>query len=164
MTKEQKYDKMFMDIADISAEMSHCSRAKVGCVITKDNRVVVNAWNGTISGADNCCESTCKECNGTGRTSGYEERECERCQGGGLTSKTTVVHAEMNSLLFAARNGIKTEGCTMYVTLSPCIECAKAIKQAGIIRVLYSRQYKSSDGISFLKDNGTEVDYINIIT
>jgi len=106
--------------------MSFSTRSKVGSVIVKDNRVIVNSWNGTISGEDNCCEEN------------------------GVT-KSTVVHAEANAILFAAKNGIKIDGTKMYVTLSPCIECAKMIVQSGIKEVYYLEEYRDKTGIEFLK-------------
>jgi len=138
--KEVKYRTLFMDIAKRSAEMSYCERAKVGAVIVKDDRVIVNSWNGTITGADNCCE---------------EEKD------GKIVSKQTVVHAEANAILFASRNGIKTDGCSLYVTLSPCIECSKMLIQAGIKEVIYDIEYRISAGIDFLKENGIKVHKYN---
>jgi dCMP deaminase len=159
--KEAKYRTLFMDMAKRSAEMSYCERAKVGAVIVKDDRVIVNSWNGTITGADNCCEEACEVCRGSGKVSSYEERKCERCGGKGLTSKKTVVHAEANAILFAAKNGIKTEGCSVYVTLSPCVECSKMMIQAGIKEVIYDTEYRDMSGADFLKENGINVHKYN---
>jgi dCMP deaminase len=128
--KSDRYDKLFMDSAILSSNMSYCKRKKVGSVIVKDNRILVNSWNGTISGTDNCCE----EDNLNGESS----------------TKTTVVHAEANAILFAAKNGIKLEGCSLYVTLAPCIECSKMIAQSGIKEVIYLESYRCSKGLDFL--------------
>lgn len=168
MNKEKRYDNLFMDIAIRSSKMSYCKRAQVGSVIVKDNRVVVNAWNGTVSGADNCCEEEtlrCQECDTRFDEDDFNGHyQCPHCNNRvskGTKTKNNVVHAEANCLIFAAKNGIKTEGCTMYVTLSPCIECAKLIVQGGIKRVVYNSDYKKSEGIAFLDNNGVETENIN---
>ena len=170
MNKEKKYDNLFMDIAIRSSEMSFCERAQVGSVIVKDNRVVVNAWNGTVSGADNCCEEEvlrCQECDARFDEDNFNGHyQCPHCNNRvskGTKTKNNVVHAEANAILFAAKNGIQTEGCTMYVTLAPCIECAKMIKQAGITRVVYDFVYRKSAGIEFLKRNNVEIESIEDI-
>jgi dCMP deaminase len=165
MDKETKYDNLFMDISYRIAEMSFCKRSKVGASLVKDNRVVVNSWNGTISGVDNCCEDEtnepCEHCEGKGyfEIPGVMSFDCDKCHGAGkkLVSKNTVVHAEANALMFAARNGIETEGCKLYVTLSPCIECSKLIIQAGIKRVIYAEDYRITDGVDFLRKHGVKV-------
>lgn len=126
LSKEQKYHNLFINIAKETAKMSFSTRAKVGCLIVKDNRVIVNSWNGTISGEDNDCEEN------------------------GVT-KNTVVHAEANAILFAAKNGISTNNCKMYATLSPCIECAKMIIQCGIKELFYIDEYRDLSGVEFLK-------------
>jgi len=137
-----KYNKVMMKTAFIWAEMSYCKRAKVGAVIAKDNRILVASYNGTVSGANNCCE---------------EEKENE------LVSKNTVVHAEINAIAYAAKNGIKTDDCTIYITLSPCVECSKAIIQCGIKKVFYKTEYRDISGIEFLKENNISVEQIQDI-
>jgi len=131
-----KYDNIMMKTAKLWAEESYCERSKVGAILSNDGRIVSNGYNGTISGADNCCEDEID---------------------GKLVSKNTVVHAEANALTFAAKNGIETNGCTMYVTLSPCIECAKLMIQAGIKEVIYSDDYRILDGVNFLKEQNIKV-------
>lgn len=128
-----KYDKPMMDTALIWAEQSWCKRNKVGAVISKNERIISNGYNGTISGANNNCED---EVNGE------------------LISKNTVVHAEVNAITFAAKYGISTQGCTIYVTLSPCIECAKLMIQSGITEVVYKKDYRINHGVEFLIENG----------
>jgi dCMP deaminase len=161
----KNYDKPMMETAYVWAEQSYCKRNKVGAVLSKDGRIVSVGYNGTISGADNQCEEeideACEHCNGEGyfETPGVMSFDCDKCQGTGkkLVSKNTVVHAEANALMFAARNGIETEGCKLYVTLSPCIECSKMIIQAGIKRVIYSEDYRITDGVDFLRKHGVNV-------
>ena len=110
------------------AALSHSKRAKVGAVIVKDNRVVSIGYNGTPNGWDNCCE------NPDGST------------------KKEVIHAEANAIMFAAKNGMATNGCAMIVTMSPCTECAKLIAQSGITAVYYKDEYRDLDGINFLTE------------
>ena len=127
-----KYDKTMLLTAMLWSTESYCDRAKVGCVIAKDSRIIACGYNGTLTGSDNCCEENDK-------------------------TKETVVHAEMNTILFAAKAGISTKDCTMFVTLAPCIQCSKSIIQSGISRVVYQDDY-STEGIELLRENGVEVE------
>lgn len=120
-----------MDIAIRVAEMSHAQRKKVGCVIVKDDRILSMGWNGTPSGFDNKCED-------------------ENCDGS-LTTKKEVLHAELNCLAKLAKSTESSKGSTMYVTLSPCINCAKLIIQCGIQRVVFKEKYHDESGIDFLQ-------------
>ena len=117
---------IFMQVADLISTNSYCNRSKVGAVLVKDNRIISMGYNGTPVGMDN---------------------ECEDREG---NTKSIVMHAEINAILYAAKVGIPTEGCTLYVTLSPCVECAKAIIQAGIKTVYYKEQYRNIDGLTLL--------------
>jgi len=161
----KNYDIPMIKTAYVWAEQSYCVRSKVGSILSKDGRIVSVGYNGTISGAENCCEDIsdepCEECSGEGyfETPGVMSCDCGKCSGTGkkLVSKDTVVHAEANALMFAAKNGIETDGCTIYVTLSPCIECSKLIIQSGIKRVVYSEDYRKTDGIDFLRKHGVNV-------
>jgi len=137
MNKSSKYNTLFMDSAKLSSNMSYCKIKKVGCVIVKDNRIIINSWNGTISGEGNCCETVMSD--------------------GILITKKTVVHAEANALSYAARKGISVDGATLYVTLSPCYECSKLIIQSGIKTVIYNEEYRIKDAIEFLKSANIEV-------
>ena len=132
----QKYDKPMMQTAKIWAEQSSCDRNKVGAIIANEGRIISNGYNGTITGADNTCEEVVD---------------------GVVISKNTVVHAEANALMFAAKNGIPTNGCSIYITLSPCIECAKMIIQAGIKEVIYSEDYRINHGTEFLRKHNIKV-------
>ncbi len=133
-SKEQRYDALYMDIASRCSEMSHAVRAKVGAVLEKDGAIISHGWNGTPSGDDNSCEN-------------------EVILGDGsveLVTKSIVLHAEENLLTKALRAGICTRGATLYVTLSPCLNCAKLIYGAGIKRVVYGSQYRDNAGVDFL--------------
>ena len=180
MTKKEKYDNMFMHIANISANMSYAKRKKVGSVLTKDNRVLINSWNGTISGTDNECEyysdneyteiqelllpknSDEKYAKDLCTQQDWKYEKCEKYSDESnilkyrekkLITKPEVIHAEANALMYAAKNGICTKDCTLYVTLSPCIECAKLIIQSGIKKVIYKEKYRNLDGVNFLKQH-----------
>ena len=129
-----KYDQVMMDTAALWGLQSYCKRRKVGAVIAKDSRIVANGYNGRVSGTkDNNCEDQ------------YGK------------SRDDVIHAERNAIYFAAKKGIPTEGCTLYVTLSPCFGCAQAIIQSGITRVVYQEDYTDTRPLDFLKENNVEV-------
>ena len=122
----------YMNVAEIFAEQSYAVRAKVGCIIVKDNRIISIGYNGMPSGWDNECE---------------EE---------GVT-KPEVLHAETNALAKVASSNESCRGAELYCTHSPCLDCAKLIYQAGIVKVFFGEEYKSRDGIEFLLRSGVEV-------
>ena len=128
-----------MGIARQFARQSHAIRKTVGAVIVKDNNILSYGWNGTPSG---------------------DENECEYYSFGELTTKPSVLHAELNALMKLAKSGsaVGTNNSVLYVTLSPCIECAKMIKQAGITRVVYGEEYRNPEGIDFLRHRGVEIE------
>ncbi len=141
MTEEEKLyklDKRYIRMANIWAENSYCDRRKVGALIVKDKMIISDGYNGTPSGFENICEDE-----------------------NGLT-KPYVLHAEANAITKIARSNNSSNGATMYVTASPCIECAKLIIQAGIKRVVYSQKYRLEDGINLLKRAMVEVVYIDM--
>ena len=123
----------FMEIAEIVAKSSKCDISKVGAIIVKQGRIISAGYNGTVSGAHNQCEEVVE---------------------GKIVTNRNVVHAESNSIFFAAKVGISTDQCTMYTTLSPCFECAKAIIQSGIKFVYYKEAYRDISPIEYLKSNG----------
>jgi dCMP deaminase len=163
----KKYDTILMKTALIWSTLSSCERKQVGCIISKNSRIISNGYNGTVSGADNCCEDDCKVCNGIGSIMPFEGHnesiECENCSGKGLVSKNTVVHAEANAILSATKEGISLDKCSIYVTLSPCVECSKLIIQSGITDVYYNEKYRKDEGVNFLKENGVNVTYLEEI-
>ncbi len=136
-TKQEILDRRYMRMAAIWAENSYCNRRKVGVLIVKNQMIISDGYNGTPAGFENVCEDE-----------------------NGLT-KPYVLHAEANAITKIARSNNSSEGATLYVTASPCIECAKLIIQAGIRRVVYAEKYRLEDGIELLKRANIEVVYLN---
>lgn len=135
--KQEILDQRYMRMALIWAENSYCTRRQVGALIVKNKMIISDGYNGTPAGFENVCE---------------DEH--------GLT-KPYVMHAEANAITKIARSNNSSEGATMYVTASPCIECAKLIIQSGIKRVVYAEKYRLEDGLELLKRAHIEVIYIN---
>lgn len=136
--KESRFDKAYVKMADALSTLSHAKRAKVGCLIVNEcGQIVSQGYNGTPSGFDNCCE--------------YEHE-------GNITTKRDVLHAESNAISKCAKWGGSTNNSTLYVTMSPCYECAKLIIQAGIKRVVYRDAYRDITGIELLKQANIKVD------
>lgn len=134
--KQIELDKRYLRMARIWAENSYCQRRQVGALIVKDKMIISDGYNGTPSGFENVCEDD-----------------------NGVT-KPYVLHAEANAITKIARSGNNSDGATLYVTASPCIECAKLIIQAGIKRVIYGEHYRLTDGIDLLKRAGIEVLFV----
>ena len=132
--KQRQLDIRYMRMARIWSENSYCVRRKVGALIVKDKMIISDGYNGTPSGFENICEDEA-----TGKTKPY------------------VLHAEANAITKVAKSSNSSEGATLYVTASPCIECAKLIIQSGIRRVVYCDAYHSDDGIQLLGRVGIEV-------
>ena len=130
--KQSELDKRYIRMASIWAENSYCQRRKVGALIVKDKMIISDGYNGTPSGFENICEDE------TGKTKPY------------------VLHAEANAITKVAKSNNSSEGSTLYVTSSPCIECAKLIIQSGIRRVVYCDDYHSNDGLNLLQRVGIE--------
>lgn len=131
--KQRLLDRRYMRMALVWAENSYCVRRQVGALIVKNKMIISDGYNGTPSGFENVCED---EFNRT---------------------KPYVLHAEANAITKVARSSNSSEGATLYVTASPCIECAKLIIQAGIVRVVYGELYHLQDGIDLLCRAGVEV-------
>lgn len=131
--KQELLDKRYLRMAAIWAENSYCRRRQVGCLLVKDKMIISDGYNGTPTGFENDCET-----------------EDNR-------SKAYVLHAEANAITKVAKSSNSSEGSTLYVTDSPCIECSKLIIQAGIRRVIYAREYRLTDGIDLLRRAGIEV-------
>ena len=144
MSIKSKYISAYLDIAYRVAELSHARRLKVGAVIVKDD-VITYGYNGMPGGWDNTCEDEIFQQDGTS----------------GLKTKPEVLHAESNAISKIARSTVSAQDADMFVTHSPCIECAKLISQAGIRRLFYDKDYRSSDGIEFLKKSGVTVEKIS---
>ena len=141
-SKQARYDRYFMDIAERTAAMSYAEKRKVGCVIVRDNHIIAEGWNGQPAHTDNCCEY--------------------RDENGELKTKDTVIHAEANALYWCARTEIITEGATCYTTLSPCKHCALGLIQSGIKRVVYKELYWNGEktGLDLLQQAGVLVEQI----
>lgn len=136
MSKQKRYDTLYMDLAIRISKMSHAERAKVGSVIVKDNNIISFGWNGTPAGFDNCCE--------------FEDYV------GHTYTKPEVIHSEMNAIAKLAKSGNSSKGATLYVTLAPCKTCSTTIIQAGIKRVVYLQDYHST-GLDLLRRGRVEV-------
>jgi dCMP deaminase len=131
--KQEILDRRYMQMAQIWAENSYCVRRKVGALLIKDKMIISDGYNGTPSGFENVCEDD------NNKTKAY------------------VLHAEANAITKVARSHNSSDGATLYVTASPCIECAKLIIQAGIVRVVYGELYHMQDGLELLQRANIDV-------
>ena len=136
MDNEKKFDRSYLEMASVWAKNSYCTRRQVGAILVKDRMIISDGYNGTPSGFENVCEDE-----------------------NGVT-KPYVLHAEANASTKVAKSGNSSEGATLYITDSPCMECAKLIIQAGIKRVVYAREYRITDGADLLRRAGIQVDKI----
>jgi len=135
--KKQALDQRYLRMAKIWAENSYCQRRQVGALIVKNKMIISDGYNGTPSGFENVCEEN-------------------------NVTKPYVLHAEANAITKIARSHNSSDGATLYVTDSPCIECAKLIIQAGIKRVVYSQKYRLDDGLKLLERAGIEVIFYDL--
>ena len=143
----------YMKTAKIFADLSHARRLHVGAIIVKDDRIISIGYNGMPAGWDNNCEvelyeTTEEEVN---KTTIITTRKI-------LKTKPEVLHAEMNSLMKLAKSTESGDQASMFITHSPCLECAKGIFQAGIKEVFYGEDYRSTDGIDLLKNCGVKIE------
>jgi len=147
---KQKFIDLYMDWAERTAQLSHAERLKVGAVIVKDDSVISYGYNGMPAGWDNTCEVE------IGQVLDDNDNIVETR----LKTKPEVLHAEMNSLMKLAKSTNSGNQASMFITHSPCLECAKGIYQAGIKEVFYGQDYRSEDGIVFLKKCGIKIEKI----
>jgi len=138
--KQQKTDERYLRMAKIWAENSYCKRRQVGALIVKDQMIISDGYNGTPSGFENICE---------------DENN---------VTKPYVLHAEANAITKVAASNNNSKDATIYITSSPCIECAKLIIQAGIKRVVFSDMYRMEEGVNLLKRAGIKIDFIELQT
>jgi dCMP deaminase len=131
--KQAQFDCSYLKMATIWAQNSYCQRRQVGALIVKDRMIISDGYNGTPSGFENVCEDE------NGNTKPY------------------VLHAEANAITKVAKSNNSSEGATLYITSSPCVECAKLIIQAGIKRVVFSDEYRIVDGIELLRRANIEI-------
>ena len=136
--KQTLLDERYMRMARIWAENSYCLRRKVGALLVKDKMIISDGYNGTPSGFENCCE---------------DEHNY---------SKPYVLHAEANAISKVARSSNSSDGATLYVTASPCMECAKLIIQAGIRRVVYGEEYRIADGLELMRRANIEIVFCEV--
>lgn len=136
--KQQLLDERYLRMAKIWAENSYCNRRQVGALLIKDKMIISDGYNGTPAGFENVCE---------------DENNI---------TKPYVLHAEANAITKVARSNNSSDGATLYVTSSPCIECGKLIIQAGIKRVVYSENYRLRDGIALIERANIETVFINL--
>lgn len=138
VNKQEKLDKRYLKMATIWATNSYCERRKVGALIVKDKMIISDGYNGTPAGFENICEDE------------------------NFKTKPYVLHAEANAITKVAKSNNSSQDATLYVTTSPCIECAKLIIQSGIKRVVYCNEYSKKEGIKLLKRAEIEVVFIEI--
>jgi dCMP deaminase len=136
--KNKKFDRSYIEMAHVWAKNSYCKRRQVGALIVKDRMIISDGYNGTPAGFENVCE---------------EENN---------TTKPYVLHAEANAITKVAKSNNSSDGATLYITDSPCMECAKLIIQSGIRRVVFDRKYRITDGLDLLERAGVVVDELHL--
>ena len=153
---QQELDTYYIKVAQICSENSKANKLKVGAIIVKDQQIISDGFNGTPSGFDNQCED--EKHKKLDRCSLCSQEHCEGCDNIELLTRPEVMHAESNAITKCAKYGKATLGSTIYITHTPCIECAKLIIQAGIKRVVYKNFYKSLAGVEILRKSGSIVE------
>ncbi|GHT72383.1 hypothetical protein FACS189456_0750 [Bacteroidia bacterium] len=136
--RQRQFDVGYLQMAQIWAKNSYCKRRQVGALLVKDRAIIADGYNGTPSGFENHCEDA------EGKTQPY------------------VLHAEANAITKVAKSNNSSAGATLYTTASPCVECAKLIIQAGIVRVVFAEYYHSNEGIDLLERAGITVQQITV--
>ena len=139
---KEKFINAYMEVAKTFANLSSAQRLKVGAIVVKDDRIISIGYNGMPSGWDNCCEDVVRQ-DEVGHTV--------------LKSKPEVLHAESNAIAKLAKSPESGDGASIFITHSPCIDCAKLIYQSGITTVYYEESYRSTQGINFLEKSGIQV-------
>ena len=134
--KQLQFDKRYLEMAKIWSNNSYCKRRKVGALIVRDRMIISDGYNGTPAGFENNCEDET------------------------YTTKSYVLHAEANAITKVAKSNNSSEGATLYVTTSPCIECSKLIIQSGIKRVVYSDEYHNTEGLDLLRRANIEISFL----
>ena len=136
--RNRKFDRRYLEMAAVWAKNSYCTRRQVGAILVKDRMIISDGYNGTPSGFENVCEDE-----------------------NGVT-KPYVLHAEANAITKVAKSSNSSDGATLYITDSPCMECAKLIIQSGIRRGVYAREYRIVDGVDLLRRAGVEVEKLEM--
>lgn len=150
MPNQHELDSTYLDMAKRWSKLSKANRKKVGCLIVKNGAIISDGYNGTPSGFDNICETSIMP-------KSEVPKDLNEHPPNALITKPEVLHAESNAITKLAKSTQSSEGATMYITISPCIDCAKLIIQSGIKRVVYGKLYKNKDGIKLLKKAGINV-------
>jgi dCMP deaminase len=148
MPKQLDLDTTYLKMADQWGQLSKARRKKVGCLIVKDSQIISDGYNGTPAGCDNECEFV-------------NERFLPQAENK-LETKPEVLHAESNALMKLAKSTNSSKDSTIYLTMSPCFDCAKLIIQAGVVRVVYSQEYRNQEGIEFLRSNNVIAELVKI--
>ena len=144
---KDKFKSAFMETAQTFAELSHARRLKVGAIVVKEDRIISIGYNGMPAGWDNTCEDEFLHEDGSTT----------------LKTKPEVLHAETNAIAKLAKSNDSGNGATMFITHSPCIECAKLIYQSGINHVVYMQKYRDDAGVEFLKKSGVTVEQVYVL-
>ena len=142
MATQSELDVAYLRMAYVWSSLSKAQRKKVGCLIVKDGSIIADGFNGTPQGFDN---------------------SCEREEEGRLITKDEVLHAESNAITKLAQSTQSSKGATMYITIAPCIDCAKLIIQSGIRKIVFREAYRSTGGLILLKQAGIEVERVKVI-
>lgn len=169
---KDKFKQAYMDVAERFAKLSHARRLHVGAIVVKDDRIISIGYNGMPAGWDNDCEDKEWMDGDAGGWLSPEEiqerwphveynEESEEEYRYGLKTKPEVLHAETNAISKLAKSNESGNGAAMFITHSPCLDCAKLIYQSGIDNVFYRNSYRSNDGIEFLKKSGVEVEKLD---
>lgn len=148
MPKQIDLDVTYLRMADEWAQLSKAVRRKVGCLIVKDDQIISDGYNGTPAGFDNTCEFV---------NEGFLDRAENKLQ-----TKPEVLHAESNALMKLAKSTNSSKDSTIYLTMSPCFDCAKLIIQAGVLRVVYSEKYRNVEGVEFLRSNNVIAECVTV--
>jgi dCMP deaminase len=136
--RQDQFDRRYLEMARIWAQNSYCKRRQVGALIVKERMIISDGFNGTPAGFENVCEDE------------------------NYKTKPYVLHAEANAITKVAKSNNSSEGATLYITSSPCMECAKLIIQSGIRRIVFCDTYHTHDGIELLQKAGIEIRYIEL--
>jgi len=144
---KDKFKSAFMETAQTFAELSHARRLKVGAIVVKEDRIISIGYNGMPAGWDNECEDEFLHEDGSTT----------------LRTKPEVLHAETNAIAKLAKSNDSGNGATMFITHSPCIECAKLIYQSGINHVVYMQKYRDDAGVEFLERSGVTVEQVYVL-
>ena len=137
--KQIQFDKLYLEMAKVWAKNSYCTRRKVGALLVKDRMIISDGFNGTPSGFENICEDSNNK------------------------TKPYVLHAEANAITKVAKSNNSSQGATLHITSSPCLECSKLIIQAGISRVVYAENYRKNEGLQLLERANIELLYLDIL-